>query len=158
MCSSDVPLGISLNWSVSANVETASEGQILLKIPALPPHRLGVELRLPHRLHHEVDDVGLVLQGAADAHERECLDGDAEPFIDVLPQEDVDEAGLVFEGDEDDAPGGLGALAADDDAGVVHAAAVGHSLYGGGVGKALGGDLWAQVGQRMARGLWSVVR
>ena len=97
-----------------------------------------------------MDDVGLVLQGAADAHERECLDGDAEPFIDVLPQDDVDEAGFVFEGHEDDAFGGLGPLAADDDAGVVHAAAVGHSLYGGGVGKALGGDLGAQVGQRMA--------
>lgn len=68
----------------------------LLKLPALPPYRLGVALRLPDRLRHEVDDGGLALQGAADAREREGLDGAAEAFVDVAPQDDVDEAGLVF--------------------------------------------------------------
>ena len=99
-----------------------------------------------------MDDGGLALQGAADAHEREGLGGDPEPFVDVAPQYDVDEAGLVFKGHEDHSPGGLGALAADDDAGVVHVAAVGHALHGGGGGKPQGGELPAQMGQRMATG------
>ena len=38
-----------------------SSRSTLLKVPALPPCRPAVELRLPDRLRYDVDDVGLIL-------------------------------------------------------------------------------------------------
>lgn len=82
-------------------------------------------------------DAGLHLQLSRDADERLGFDLRAVLFVDPLPDDEVDEAGFVFEGHEDDASRRAGPLAADDEAGVAGAGTVFHGGDAGGVGQAL---------------------
>lgn len=91
----------------------------------------------PEAFGDEVGDAGFDLEFARDAEEGFGFGEDFVAPENLFPYHEVDEAGFVFEGHEDDAFGGAGALAADDEAGVADTAAAFHVLDGGGVGEAL---------------------
>lgn len=64
----------------------------------------------------DVNDTVLILQLAGDEQEARAGDNNAIPLEDVGRDDDVGDAGLVFEGEEDEAFGGAGALSGDDSA------------------------------------------
>jgi len=65
----------------------------------------------------EVDGAAFVLEGAFEDEEAFLGDGEAVFFEEIRIKDGVGDAGFVLQTDEDDAFGGAGALAADDEAG-----------------------------------------
>jgi hypothetical protein len=82
----------------------------------------------------DVDDLALALDVAVALEEAGVSGGGVVFFEGVWPDDEVDDAGLVFEGFEDDAAGGAGALADEDQAGDFDPGVVGGlvDLVGGG--------------------------
>lgn len=64
-----------------------------------------------------MDDFALAFDAAGGEEDGGEPAGAAEAFEGFGPDDEIGDAGLVFEGDEDDAAGGAGALADEDDAG-----------------------------------------
>lgn len=98
----------------------------------------------------EVDDFALAADLAVDAEQAGADDFAALALQELGADDDVGEAGFVFEGDEHGAFGGAGALAAGDDAGgadELAVGAVGDVLRGD---EAHGGEAFAQQGERVA--------
>src|SRR5688572_3742722 len=77
---------------------------------------LEAHFRRPEPGRHEVHDAAFGLQLSAYTKEGSGLGQHRKLVDDRLPEDDVDEARLVFEGHEDDPFGRARALAADDDA------------------------------------------
>lgn len=100
----------------------------------------------------DVDDLALAFDGAVGEEEgaEAC---DAPVFLEgVAPDDEVGDAGFVFQGDEDDSGGGAGALAAEDDAGDADAALGGAAFFVAEVGggeDAEGGEVFAEEGDGM---------
>src|SRR6185312_13628122 len=65
---------------------------------------------------HDVNHFPLALDVAVGLDHGGAAGGGAEQVVDVGADDDVDDAGFVFEGGEDDALGRAGALANDDQA------------------------------------------
>jgi hypothetical protein len=70
-----------------------------------------------HAPGHDVDDVALTLDIPFGVQQGGVPGGGAVFVIDVGADDQVDDAGLVFEGYEDDSAGGAGALTDEDEAG-----------------------------------------
>ena len=68
-------------------------------------------------VRHEVYHLALAFDGAVDREQAGCLHFATMASRDLLSDHDVDVAGLVFQGHENEAARGGGALAADDEAG-----------------------------------------
>lgn len=101
-------------WGASAEIAAGGRGLV------------RGEARVPELVDDEVGDVvGGALDAAGDAEEGGGAGDGFVDFVDFGPDDEVYEAGFVFEGHEEDAGGGLGALAADDEAGVVDEGLVG---------------------------------
>ena len=88
-------------------------------------------------------DFPFALQYAEDAEQAGGEEFAALAFGKVGVDDDVGEAGFVFDGEEDDAAGGAGALAAGDDAGAAGRAVVFQCAQGRGGEVALGVEVWA---------------
>src|SRR5262245_15813796 len=73
---------------------------------------------------HDVDDLALALDLAVREEQRRCGRDVTELVEDLRPQDEVDEAVLVFHRDEDDAARRTRALPADDHPGGFHAPAL----------------------------------
>ena len=65
----------------------------------------------------DVDDILVALNAAADEHEAGSHDDRTIVLQRLWPDDQIADAELVFEGDEDDALGAAGALAHEHDAG-----------------------------------------
>ena len=68
-------------------------------------------------IRHEVDDIALAFDVSVGLEEAGVAGGGAVFVVDVGADDEVGDAGFVFEGDEDDAGGGAGTLADEDEAG-----------------------------------------
>lgn len=79
----------------------------------------------PALFDDEVGDAVLRLDFSGYAEKGLGLGHGLEFLEDFFPQHEINEAGFVFEGHEDDAARGTGALTADDHAGVTGAASIG---------------------------------
>ena len=64
----------------------------------------------------EMRDDAFALELAVNVQQPSCNDGAAEAFVDFRPDDDIGDAGFVLDGQENDARGGAGALAGDDEA------------------------------------------
>ena len=93
-------------------------------------------------LGEQVHDFSFALQDAEDAEEAGGEEFSALAFGEVGVDDDVGEAGFVFDGEEDDAAGSAGALAAGDDAGAAGRAVVFQGAQRGGGEVALGVEVW----------------
>ena len=98
-----------------------------------------------------MDDAVLILEFAGDEEEFFAGDEESVAVVEVGVDDDVGDAGFVFEGEEDEAEGGAGALAGDDATGGGDSAAVG-GVVELGCGEDVGGG---EIGA--AEGHWVVV-
>ena len=98
----------------------------------------------------QVNDFPFALQYTEDAKQAGGEEFAALAFGEVGVDDDVGEAGFVFDRQEDDAAGGAGALAAGDDAGAAGWTVVFQRAQRGGGEVALFFELAAQQGERVA--------
>ena len=84
-----------------------------------------------------MDDLALTLDVAVGLEERRVAGGGVVLVVDLRPEDQVTDAGLVLQRDEHDARGGAGALADQHQPGHLHPLAVGRALV---VHQLLGGD------------------
>ncbi len=94
-------------------------------------------------LGQQVHDLPFALQYTEDAEEAGGEEFSALAFGEVGVDDDIGEAGLVFDGQENDTAGGAGALAAGDDAGAAGRAVVFQGAQRGGGEVALGVEVRA---------------
>ena len=100
---------------------------VILSLPAAagPAGRAPVKIIFDTDIGNDVDDVHFALELALHDEKVGGKDGLSLRELYGGPDDEVDNAGLVFEAHEDDTGGGFGALAVGDDAGDADLAAAG---------------------------------
>src|SRR5471030_2752349 len=106
--------------------------------------------RVPELFGDQMDDAALDLQTAGDSEEGAGAGDERELIVDLGPDDDVQDAALVFQGHEHHAGRSAWTLPADDQARVADALAVAQRRHVDGRRQALGAELLAQVLERMS--------